>query len=140
MEKLAIHLALHGAAVLTIGILGGLMLYLAILRRKETGSWHVVHAGGTARGIMLIALAAIIQLPALPFWKLATMVFLLIFFVWTSMAAMVIRALTGEPGFRFEGSAANRFVWVLYALGTVAVVPGCILLIHGLLRALWLQG
>ena len=139
MERLAIHLALHGAAVLTIGILAGLFLYLAILKKGNVDGWHIVHSGGSARGIMLMALAAIIRLPALPFWELAAMASLLIFFTWTSMAAMIIRAVTGERGFRFDGSATNRFVWVLYAAGIVAVVPGCILLIRGLLNALWSQ-
>jgi hypothetical protein len=139
MERLALHLALHGAAVLTISIFAGLMVYLAILRKRNPDAWHVVHAGGSSRGIMLIALAAIIRLPALPFWKLATMAFLLIFFAWTSMTAMILRAVTGERGLGFNGSATNRLVWVLYAAGTVAVFPGCILLIHGLLNALRVQ-
>jgi hypothetical protein len=139
MERLAIHLALNGALVLTLGIAAGLMVYLDILKRGTSDAWHVVHAGGTSRGIMLIALAAIIRLPVLPFWKLTTMAWLLVFFAWTSMLAMIIRGVTGQRGLGFHGSATNRLVWALYAAGTVAVFPGCILLVHGLLSALWTQ-
>ena len=139
MERLAIHLALHGAIVLTISMLAGLFVYLTILKKGNVDAWRVVHAGGSSRGIMLIALGAIIRLPVLPFWKLSTMAWLLVFFTWTSMLAMIVRAVTGERGLGFNGSATNRLVFVLYAAGTIAVFPGCILLIHGLLRALWMQ-
>ena len=70
MERLAIHLALHGAIVLTISILCGLFLYLAILNKKQVSAWHLVHSSGTARGIMLIALAAIISYPVFPYGNL----------------------------------------------------------------------
>ena len=139
MDGLAIHLALHGALVLTVSVLGGLLVYVSILRKGNVTGWHVVHAGGSARGILLIALAAIIRLPVLPDWKLSTMAWLLIVFAWTTMLAMIIAAATGERGLGFKGSGTNRLVWVLYAVGTVAVFPGCILLIHGLLNALWPQ-
>ena len=136
MDRLEIHLALHGAIVLTVGIFAGLMVYLDILKNRSPDAWHVVHAGGTARGIMLIALAATVRLPDLPPWKIATMAWLLVFFVWTSMAAMILRAVTGARGLGFSGSATNRLVFVLYAAGTAAVFPGCVLLIHGLVNAL----
>ena len=34
MDKLAIHLALHGALVLTVSVFGGLLLHRAILKNK----------------------------------------------------------------------------------------------------------
>jgi hypothetical protein len=85
---------------------------------------------------MLIALAAIIHLPALPASQLTLLVWLVIYFVWTSTLAMLIRAVTGEPGFKFSGSSTNRLVFVLYASGVVALFPGLFLLIVGLLKAL----
>ena len=82
-----------------------LLLYRAILFNGREAAWHLVHAGGSARGIMLMALAAIIHLPALPAWQLATIAGLIIFFAWTSMLAMLIAAagmhnilLVGPPG------------------------------------------
>lgn len=136
MDKLAIHLALHGSIVLTISILCGLFLYLAILNSKRVDVWHLVHAGGTSRGIMLIALAAIISIPALPLWQLSAMAWLMIFFVWTSMLAMIIAAISGERGLSFEGTGTNKVVYLLYAAGTITVFPACLLLIYGLFNAI----
>ncbi|MGD8742372.1 MAG: hypothetical protein PVH46_03030 [Granulosicoccaceae bacterium] len=136
METLAVHLALHGALVLTISIVAGLFLYRSILNNTKQSAWHLIHAGGTARGIMLIALAAIIELPDLPFWQLSTMAWLIIFFAWTSVLAMLLAAASGERGLRCSGSLANKVVYVLYGMGTLAIFPGCLLLIYGLFNAL----
>ena len=136
METLAIHLALHGAAVLTVSVVAGLLLYRTILKSTNESQWHLLHAGGTARGILLIALAGVIRLPALPLAQLSAFVWLIIFFVWTSTFAMLIAAASGDRGLRFDGSAANRLVYALYAVGTAAVVPACALLMYGLLKAL----
>ena len=136
MDKLAIHLALHGALVLTVSVFGGLLLHRAILKNKNVAGWHLLHAGGSARGILLIALAAIIHLPALPFWQLSTLTWLIIFFVWTSTLAMIIVALSGERGFGWFGSNTNKLIYILYVLGAIAVFPACMLLILGLFNAL----
>ena len=61
---------------------------------------------------------------------------LIIFFAWTSMLAMLIAAATGERGLRCSGTLANRLVYLLYGVGTVAVFPAFLWLIAGLLRAL----
>jgi hypothetical protein len=136
MGTLAIQLALHGAAVLTVSIVGGLLLYRSMLKSQRESQWHLLHAGGTARGILLIALAGAIHLPRLPASQLAAFVWLMIFFVWTSTLAMLLAAASGDRGLRPEGSLANRVVFGLYAVGTVAVVPACALLLYGLLGAL----
>ena len=136
MDKLAIHLALHGALIITVSVLGGVVLYRSILRETNVADWHLLHAGGSARGIMLIALAAIIHLPVLAPWQLTTLVWFIIYFVWTSTLAMLIRAITGEPGFEFSGSTTNKLVFVLYASGAVTLFPGLFFLTVGLLNAL----
>ena len=136
MDKLAIHLALHGSVVLTVSLFGGLLLYGAILKNKDEAAWHLVHSGGSARGVMLIALAATIHLPALPLWQLSTLAWLIIFFAWASTLAMIIAAVSGKRGFGFSGSNTNKLGYILYVLGVVAVFPACFLLIFGLLNAL----
>ena len=136
MEKIAVHLALHGVIVLTISLVAGLLLYRAILRGEDVASWHLVHASVAARGVMLIAFAAIIHLPALPPWLLSTTAWLAIAFTWASTSAMVIRAVTGERGLRCEGPFANRLVFILYGLGTITIFPACALFMVGLVRAL----
>ena len=136
MDNLAIHLALHGVLVITVSVLGGVVLYRSILKQTNVADWHLLHAGGSARGILLIALAAIIQLPVLPSWQTTVLACFIIYFVWTSTLAMLIRAITGEPGFEFSGSSTNKLVFVLYASGAVILFPGLFLLIVGLLNAL----
>ena len=136
MERLALYLALNGALVLTVSLFAGLFLYLAIRNDKEQAAWHLLHAGGTGRGVMLLALAAIIEYPVLPMWQLSTTAWLFIIFSWTSMAAMTIRAVSGERGLKCEGAIANKLVYIFYAVATIAIFPAIALLIYGLLMAL----
>lgn len=136
MDKLAIHLALHGAAVMLVSLCAGLFAYRAILHEERVAAWHLAHAGGTARGVMLMAFAAIVRLPALPLWELSLVAWLLIFFTWTSVFAMVIAAATGQRGLGFSGSGTNKLVFLLYLVGGVAVFPASVALISGLFRAL----
>lgn len=136
METLAIYLALNGVAVMLVSLLGGLFLYKAIVTDERVSSWHLLHAGGSARGILLIAISAIIQLPALPFWLVSLASWFIVFFVWTSLMAMLLRAMTGEPGFHFSGSLSNKLAFILYLSGTCTVFPGLLILLLGLLLAL----
>ena len=137
MERLVLVLALNGALTLMASMAAGMMLYLAILRGREQPAWHLLHAGGTGRGVMLLALAALLEYASLPPALLEAAVWMIVFFVWTSMLAMATRALSGERGLRLEGGFANRLVWVSYALGSVTVFPGFALLIYGFAAALW---
>ncbi len=137
MDRLVIILALNGALVLGVSLVAGMFLYLTILSDRDPAAWHLLHAGGTGRGVMLLALAALIELPALSDQLASISAWLIIFFVWASMLAMGIRAISGDRGLRFEGSFANRLVYVSYGLGTLAVFPGFALLIYGLIKALW---
>ncbi len=136
MQRLAVHLAVHGAVVFTISLFAGLFLYRAIRNDTKKDAWRLVHSAGGARGIMLMVLAAIIHLPAFSAWQRSLFVWLIIIFTWASTLAMVIAAVSGERGFGFSGSKMNNFVYVLYGIGVVAVFPACFLLIFGLIRAL----
>jgi len=136
MNNLSIHLALHGVLVLTISILGGLFLYKSIRNKTNKADWHLLHAGGSARGIMLIALAAIIHFPVLSLLQLSIAIWLTIFFVWTSTLAMVLRAVSGEQGFQWSGSNTNKLIYALYFVGTIAIFPACLLIVFGLFKAL----
>lgn len=136
MNDLAIHLALHGVMVLTVSVVGGLLLYRSILRDTNRADWHLLHAGGSARGISLIALAGVIDLVDLESWLIATAVWFVIYFAWTSTLAMLIRAYSREKGFRFAGSKTNKFVYALYASGALVLFPGLLLLAMGLFRSL----
>jgi hypothetical protein len=139
MERLTLLIALHGVLILTIGALAGLFLWQSLVKKTNSEDWHLLHASGTSRGVMLIALAAIIHLPALPSWQITTVAWCIIYFVWSSVLAMLIRALTGEPGFSLAGSPANKVVHVLYVTGTITLFPGLLLLAAGLFKALAIQ-
>ena len=136
MNQLALYLALNGALVLVISMVAGLFLYLSILHGRDQAAWHLLHAGGSGRGVMLLALAALVEYPALPQWLMTLAAWGIIFFVWTSMLAMSIRAIRGDRGLRFEGGLANRAVWVSYGLGTLAIFPAFAVLIYGLAIAM----
>lgn len=135
LNSLAIFLALNGAAALLLSMAAGIMLYLSIIGNRSPKDWHLLHAGGTSRGILLIAMAATIHMPALPDWQSWWVASLITLFVWTSILAMLVRGLTGELGFGFSGSAANKLAFSLYAIGTVAVFIGFGWLVYGLLLA-----
>jgi hypothetical protein len=60
----------------------------------------------------------------------------MLFFVWTSMLAMLIAAAGGERGLGWHGSNTNKLVYGLYVVGAIAVFPAAFLLVAGLLRAL----
>jgi hypothetical protein len=136
-ERLSIVLALNGALVLLVTMLAGLMLYRSILARGRLEDWHLLHAGGTSRGVMLIALAATVHLADLSRLATVTVVALILWFVWASVLAMLLRALTGETGFRFAGRATGRLIFLLYATGVVAVFLGFGIWAAGLLDALY---
>jgi hypothetical protein len=136
VEHLALHLALNGVAVLTVSAAAGLVLWRVLYHDSDGADWHLVHASGSVRGVFLIALAAIIDLPTLPERLLAVAVWLIILFTWTSLLAMIIRAFTGERGFHLGGSKANSTVFALYVIGAVALFPGCTILIVGIIRSL----
>jgi len=136
MDTLATLLALHGAAILTISLFAGLFLYRTILGKGAEHDWHLLHAGGSGRGLMLFALAATIHLPALPAWLTWILAWLVILFAWASTLAMIITAVTGERGFGWSGTVTNRLTFGLYVIGTVAVFPAFLVLMIGLAIAL----
>lgn len=136
MDRLAILLALNGMLVLLVSLVAGLFLYLAIKSGREQAAWHLLHAGGTGRAVMLLALAALVEYPSLTLEQMQAACWLVLVFVWTSMGAMGIRAVSGHRGLSLQGALANRMVYLLYAVGTVAIFPGCALLIFGLFNAL----
>ena len=90
----------------------------------------------TSRGIMLIALAAVIHLPVLPAWQVSMLAWCIIYFVWSSVSAMLLRAISGEPGFTWAGSHTNKLVHLLYVTGTITLFAGLFLLAMGLYKAL----
>ena len=131
MDALRCFLAWNGVLVVFLAAAAGLVLYLNLIRNRDPHDWHVLHAGGTARGIMLIGLGGVIHLAALDPSQAAVAVGLVVVFVWASTLAMLLRALSGAEGFHFSGSFTNRLAFALYAIGAVSLFPGLALLAWG---------
>jgi hypothetical protein len=136
MERWTLHLALHGTLALLVSLVAGLLLHRAIRLDRPVAAWHLAHAGTSGRAVMLIALAAIVHIIVLPPVALAVFVWLMLAFVWTSVAAMVLAAATGDRGLTWSGSIINRTVFALYVASAVTVFPAAFLLLTGLVRAL----
>jgi hypothetical protein len=96
MEGLAAYLALHGAIVLFVSLVAGLLLHRAIRLERDVEAWHLAHSGGSGRGLLLLALAGVLRWVALPGWQLSLFAWLMLFFVWTSMAAMIMPPVVSE--------------------------------------------
>ena len=135
MEKLAAALALNGVALILFASLIGLLLARALHRGDVSEHWHLLHASGTSRGIMLVALSAAIEFAELPYSHLLWATAFVLFFAWTSVMAMFLRGLSGERGFHPGGSLANKAVFYLYASGTIALPIGLVWLLVGFFRA-----
>ena len=106
------------------------------MREGDPHDWHLLHAGGTARGILLIALGGTVHLAALPLpqaWMASSLV---IVFVWASTLAMLLRTLSGETGFAFSGAPANKLGFLLYVIGAVSLAIGLSWLCWGLASAI----
>jgi hypothetical protein len=138
IESMPIHLALHGLVALLASFVAGLLLHRSIrLRRPGAEAWHLAHAGGSTRGILLMALAGVWPRLGLPAGANELAAALWLFFVWTSTAAMLIAAATGHRGLTWSGGTAiDRTVFALYVAGTVAVFPAALLVMAGFLGVL----
>lgn len=136
LPNLDILLAFNGVVILFISLLAGLLLYRTLLRKEDPHDWHLLHAGGSGRGVMLIGLAAVIDLASLPAWLSWWASIAVIFFAWASTLAMVITGFTGEHGFRQQGPLVNQAAHALYVAGAAAVFPGMAIVAYGLLMAL----
>ena len=136
MGPLSIHLALHGVLVLLASVLCGVTLWRVMLRSGREHAWHLIHAGGSVRGVLLIALAAVVPYLPLTNVALTAFVWLMIVSIWASMFAMLIAAITGDRGLQNAGTSANRLVYFLYAIHAVTLFPAFFILIYGLIKAL----
>lgn len=138
MQTLSAFLALNGVAVVLFSSLIGFALARALHRGAVSQHWHLLHAAGTSRGVMLLALSAAIPFADLSPSSLAWASGLVVLFVWTSVFAMFVRGMSGERGFHPRGSPANRAVFWLYAIGAVSLPAGLLWLAVGFAAA-WIR-
>ncbi len=134
MQPLARMLALNGTLLLATAMVAGLLLHVRLRHGHEDPGWHLVHASVSGRGVFLMAAAGILPFVGLAPGQLRLMVSLLLFFAWSSTAAMVVGAVMNVRGQRWEAPAANRVMYLVYVAGAVAVFPAMALMIAGLFR------
>ena len=62
IERLQLHVILHGAIVLLVGLLCGIPFGSVAARAGDDAAraWRVAHAGGAMLGVMLIAIAEVL--------------------------------------------------------------------------------
>lgn len=136
MHAIPVSLALNGAGVMMVSLLAGLLLYRSLVRGGNVHGWHLLHAGGSGRAVMLLALAPTAPLSALDPRLTALACVLVVIFAWASTLAMVLVGATGQHGFAWDGPPVNKAMYGLYVIGGATVFPGFALLALGWLLAL----
>lgn len=126
-------LALHGSFILLAGLVGGLFFARAIKRSSGEVAWRVVHSGGCAAGVMLLAIAVPVQWVSLPAGMFPVMIWSVVSGTYLLVLGMFIAAIWRTRGIPGGGSHLNRLVSSLYGGGTIVTLLGCGLLGFGLL-------
>jgi hypothetical protein len=134
MTALALQFAIHGSVALISGLIGGLFFARAIHLRRGEVAWRVVHAGGCSAGAMLLAISVPSQWVTLGHALELAMALGLIAGSYILCLGMYIAAIWNTRGIPGGGSALNRLVSGLYAVGTAMTLAGAILLTLGLVR------
>lgn len=140
MTLLALQLSFHGSILLLAGLVGGLFFARAIQLKRGEVAWRVVHAGGVAAGVMLLALAVPSQWMSAGDGARLVMGIGLIGGSYLLCLGMFIAAIWNTRGIPGGGSLLNRLVAMLYGIGTVMSLAGCSVLVIGLLRTTLAQG
>lgn len=136
MDFLRNFLALQGALILTIGLIGGILFVKAISTGKGEVAWRVVHSGGSMAGIMLLVFVPILPLMALPTWALHAFGWSFSVGTWLLVIGMVVAAISGQRGIEKGGIRCNQIVRGFYSLGTLLSLVGSAFLVFGLLAAI----
>ena len=138
IERLQLHVTLHGAIVLLAGLLCGLPFGSVVSRAGDEAAraWRVAHAGGAALGVMLIAIAAILPRLHLTNFVASLLAWSLIIGAYGFTLGVVIAAITGARGLSGRGSVANLVVFLAYLVGALGTLLAVALTIAGTAAAL----
>jgi uncharacterized protein YneF (UPF0154 family) len=135
LTPLALQFALHGSIALLAGFIGGMFFARAIRQGKGEVAWRVVHAGGSAAGAMLLAIAVPSQWVTLNDGLKIALGVGLIGGSYLLCLGMYVAAIWNTRGIPGGGGLLNRLVSGLYAVGTVMTLVSGVLLTLGLLRS-----
>jgi hypothetical protein len=128
------QLVLHGAIILLIGFACGAPMGRSIVRRKSEDTvraWRVAHSSLVMGGILLLAIAGVVEHLRLGGWALSL---LAVSFIGSSYAFAISLPLGAHYGFRGLTPAPpllNRVVYAGNILGIAGFFVGALLLIWG---------
>jgi len=133
------QLVLHGAVVLLVGLLCGAPMGRAIVRGKADSvirGWRVAHSSLVAGGILLLALAGVVDRLSL---SAGALIALIVSFAVGSYAfciSLPVGAHLGIRGLTNDRSALGKLVYATNILGVLGLLAGSILLLCGAVTAL----
>ena len=142
IERLQLHVILHGAIVLLVGLLCGIPFGSVAARAGDDAAraWRVAHAGGAMLGVMLIAIAAVLPQLRLTDLVASLLAWSLVIGAYSFTLGVILAALTGARGLEPGGSATNVVVFLAYLVGALGTLLAVALTIAGAAAALGRPG
>jgi hypothetical protein len=140
IETLTKHLLFHGAIVLMIGILTGLVFWFVIIQRKNheiVRAWRVTHTVLITDGLMMLIAVLVVPHLVLNELSIQILVISLILSGYGFVFAFIIGALKGIRGLIPLPLGLNTILFMGHFIGATGSFIGMALLILGLFRALY---
>jgi hypothetical protein len=132
----ASKIALHGLAVLFVGLLCGAPYGAAIVGAwgdEPVRAWKLAHMEGVQNGILLLALAGVSRWMVLGARQEAIVVWGAILAGWGNVLGAALGAITGQRGLAPEGPLANWLVFIAFMFGMWGVLIAVPVAAHGVL-------
>jgi len=131
-------MALHGVAVIVLGLLAGFP-YTFVVTGAMAGderAWKMAHEEGIQNGLLILAIAGVGGRLVLDRRRSSLCAWSLILAGYGNVIASVVGAATGNRGLAFLPPVANLVVYLLFVLAVVGVVVGLVLVAQGARAAL----
>jgi hypothetical protein len=131
------RLVCHGAVVILLGLVAGFPLAFVITGSLVSSerAWRMAHLEGLLNGLLLLAIAGVVDGLALDGRKPVVLFWALIITAYGNLIASVIAASANVRGLEPGGSFANTLTYLLFMVAVVTVVVALALVAHGAYRA-----
>jgi hypothetical protein len=133
------QLVLHGAIILLIGFACGAPMGSSIVRRKAEDivrAWRVAHSSLVMGGILLLALAGVVEHLRLGGWAHSLLAACFIVSGYAFAVVLPLGAHYGVRGLTSQAPGLNRIVYAGNLIGIAGMFIGALLLIWGAYAAL----
>jgi len=132
-ERMQMHAIFHGAVVLLIGNLCGIV-YADVIGRSLADdairAWRVAHTGGVTGGLALVAVGAVLHRLTAGEALRKVLVWSLVAGTYSITAGFLIAAVAGVRGITPGGPSLNMVVHIAYAAGALGVLMGSVLFVY----------